>query len=66
MRLKSNKPKLQNFFLKNEIIEDKEKKNIQYHIAAATGCIPECMQRHYFPERRVKKINKTYNNISHK
>ena len=46
MRFKSNKPQLQYLFLKNKIVKDKEKENIKCHVAPATGCIPERLQRH--------------------
>lgn len=56
MRFKSNKSQLQYLFLKNKIVKDKEKENIKYHIAPATCCIPERLQRHKPAEWRVKKI----------
>lgn len=29
----------------------------QKRVASATGCIPEGLDRHQFPERRVKKVD---------
>lgn len=50
-----------NFFSESKIIGHKKNHNTQGCIAAPTGCIPECLERHPTPGKRVKKIQYSCN-----
>ncbi len=47
-------------FVEDEMIAYRVHDDIQHGIAASTGCITEGLQRHGPAERRIKKINKSY------
>ena len=64
MRFKSYKSYIQNLLLKNEIICKEEQCDIQRYISPAAGRISKGVQRHYLPERRIKKIYDRYNAIA--
>lgn len=52
--------------LKKHIVEKNiKKKNVQYHITSPTDRIPECLKGKYFPERRIEKIYKIEDVLSH-
>lgn len=48
---------VQHLFVEDEIVGYEIDENIQGGIAAATGDIPESLQRNEPPERRVKKVD---------
>ena len=43
--------------MENKIIADKEKKDIQQHVAATANSITESLQRKNLFKRRIKEIN---------
>ena len=57
MRLESKKAKVKDPFVQNIIVADKINENIEQSICRPAGGIPERLQRHYSPERRIKKID---------
>jgi len=44
--------------VENVIVSNKENKNIQESICAATSRVPKCLDRHDLSKRGVKKVNK--------
>ncbi|MBS1935945.1 MAG: hypothetical protein JST96_18240 [Bacteroidetes bacterium] len=64
MWLENNKPEVEDLFMKNEIITDEERENINEHICTPTHGIAECLFRHKLAERRIEKIDKGYNTLS--
>jgi hypothetical protein len=61
MRFESKEPKIKYLLLQDKIVADKVNKDIQERIESSARSIPEGLQGHYFPERRVKKINNCNN-----
>ncbi len=65
MWLKGDKSQINYLLFKNKIVANKIQTDIQHHISTATGCIPEGLQWHHSPERRIKKINNRNDKVSH-
>ncbi len=53
-----NRTYINYLLLKDKIITDSKNEYAEQRIPTPAGCIPECLQRHNFPERWVKNINK--------
>lgn len=53
--------RVDDLFVKNKIIRDEIKKNVQQRVAAAARGIPKGLYRHHLPERPVEKVDKCKN-----
>lgn len=51
------KPQAKWLLMKNKVIADEEKKDIQQHIAATANSITKSLQRKNLFKRRIKEIN---------
>ena len=49
--------RVNDFFPENIVVCEKIEEDIQDGVAASASCIAKCLNRHQFPERRVKEIN---------
>jgi hypothetical protein len=58
MGLEGKEAKNQHMFFEDVIVAEEINENIQKSIGGTTGPIPESLQGHHFPERRIKIINK--------
>lgn len=47
--------------MKDKIVRNEKDQNVQSGIPSTTGCIPVGLQRHQFPERRIKEIHQGKN-----
>jgi len=59
MRCKCYKSQIKHLLFQDEIIAYKIQKNINYKIATTTGCIPEHLNGHELPEKRIKEVDET-------
>jgi hypothetical protein len=53
--------RVHDLFVKNKMVGNEVKENIQQRIAPAACCVPKGLQRHDLPEGRIKEINKLKN-----
>jgi hypothetical protein len=65
MRFKCKEAEVENLFCKNIPVAHIINEQSQTNITPATSCIPESLQRHYLPERRIKKIYDAGYKFSH-
>ena len=65
MRTDSAKGKLNDTFIKNEIVTDEINEYIQNGITTATGEVAKSFYIHYLLKRRIKEVNDTGNYILH-
>lgn len=58
MRSHSKSKDVKDFLSENEIICQKKQANVQQCVSSTTCYVPEGLQWHQLPERRIEKINK--------
>ena len=63
VRTDSGKPEVQYLFLQNIVIAHIVQCNVQKSISPTAGQVTESLNRDEFPERRVKQINKRYDQV---